>query len=192
MLKKIWISLAITLIAAMVMSSFALAADQGSSSVIRAGSRIGQVKTVSKDRFTLFNGGVEKTILVNSSTRFVKINGDAKAFKNLATGQWAIAFGNLNERRELAAQIVLISPRKLNLGDWGNARQYGRVLSVDAKGSTLRVSTSSGFFTFTVDENTHFPGRVKSLSSLKAGMTVFASYRSSGGKLVVKSLIAFP
>ena len=194
MYKKVSLSLMLVLIATMLASSLALAADQPPSTATRPGSRFGEVFSISKDSFTLKNaGGKEKTILVSPTTRFVKINGDAKMYKNLGVGQWAMAFGTINESKELDADVVVLAPRRFNRGDWSGLRQYGRVLSLDSANNTLRVNTPNGFLTFNVDDNTHYPGKVKGLTGLKAGTTVFIGYqRKSGGMLKVKALIAVP
>jgi len=194
MSKKIGLSLIVVLIVAMLTSSLALAAGTPASAVSRPGSRFGMVASISDDSFTIQNaGGKEKTVLVSSTTRFVKINGDAKMFKNLGVGQWALAFGTINESKDLDAKVVVLAPRRFNRGDWSGPRQYGQVLSVDTASESLRVSTPSGFMTFTVDEDTHYPGNVKGLGALKAGMTVFLGYeRGKSGTLTVKALIAIP
>jgi hypothetical protein len=192
--KKLSVSLIIVLIVAMLTSSLVLAAEQPASAAIRPGSRFGVVFSISKDSFTLKNaGGKEKTILVSPTTRFVKINGDAKAFKNLGVGQWAMAFGTINESKELDAKVVVLAPRRFNRGDWSGPRQYGQVLSVDPANNSLRVNTSGGFLTFAVDDDTHYPGRVKGLGGVQAGMTVFLGYeQGKNGMLKVKALIAVP
>jgi len=194
MSKKIGLSLIVVLIVAMLTSSLALAAGTPASAVSRPGSRFGMVASISDDSFTIQNaGGKEKTVLVSSTTRFVKINGDAKMFKNLGVGQWALAFGTINESKDLDAKVVVLAPRRFNRGDWSGPRQYGQVLSVDTASESLRVSTPSGFMTFTVDEDTHYPGNVKGLGALKAGTTVFLGYeRGKSGTLTVKALIAIP
>jgi hypothetical protein len=192
MSKKFSLSMIIVLIVAMLTSSLALAADTPASAVSRPGSRFGMVASISGDSFTLKNaGGKEKTVVVSSTTRFVKINGDAKAFKNLGVGQWALAFGTIDENKDLDAKVVVLAPRRFNRGDWSGPRQYGRVLSVDTANESFRVSTPIGILTFTVDENTHYPGSVKGLGALKAGMTVFLGYeRGKSGTLMAKALIA--
>jgi hypothetical protein len=194
MSKKISLSMIIALIVAMLTSSLALAAGTPANAVSRPGSRFGIVFSISKDSFTLKNaGGKEKTVLVGPTTRFVKINGDAKAFKDLGVGQGAIAFGTINASRELEAKVVLLATRRFNRGDWSGPRQYGNVVSVDTASDSFRVNTPSGFLTFTVDDDTHYPGRVKGLEGLKAGMTVFLGYeRGKSGMLKVKALIAIP
>jgi hypothetical protein len=194
MSKKISLSMVVVLIVAMLTSSLALAAGTPVTAVSRPGSRFGMVASISDDSFTIQNaGGKEKTVLVSSTTRFVKINGDAKTFKNLGVGQWALAFGIIDENKDLDAKVVVLAPRRFNRGDWSGPRQYGQVLSVDTASESLRVNTPSGFMTFTVDEDTHYPGRVKGLGALKAGMTVFLGYeRGKSGMLTVKALIAIP
>ena len=191
--KKASLSLILVLILAMVSSSLALAADQ-STALTRPGSFFGMVFSVSKSSFTLKNGGgPEKTVQVGPTTRFVKINGDAKTFKNLGEGQWALAFGTINQSAELAAKVIVLAPRRFNRGDWSGSRQYGRILSVDAASDTLRVNTPSGFLIFTVDSETHYPGSAKRLKALQAGNTVFLGYRQdANGALLVKALIAVP
>jgi len=194
MSKKLGLSLIAVLIVTMLTSSLALAADTPAGAVSRPGSRIGMVATIGKNQFTLKNmAGAEKKILVDSSTRFVKINGDEQRFKSLGVGQWVIAFGTINERRELVAKIVLLAGPRINKGAWGHARTYGRVVSVDKKANTFRVNTQIGMMNFSVDSNTRYPGRVKSLGSLDAGMTAFLSYKkASGNTPMVKALIALP
>jgi len=194
MYKKVSVSLMIMLIVAMLTSSLALAADQLITAATRPGSRFGVIFSTSKVSFSLKNaGGKEKTVLVSPTTRFVKINGDAKAFKDLGVGQWAMAFGTINERKELDAKVVVLAPRRFNKGDWSGLRQYGRLLSVDPANRSLRVNTPNGFLTFTLDDDTHYPGRVKGIGGLQVGMTVFLGYqRESSGMLKVKALIAVP
>jgi hypothetical protein len=194
MSKKMSLSLIFVLIVAMLTSSLALAADTPAGAVSRPGSRFGMVASISDNSFTLKNGGgKENTVLVSSTTRFVKINGDPKSFKNLGVGQWALAFGTIDESKDLDAKVVVLAPRRFNRGDWSGPRQYGRVLSVDTAKESLQVSTLSGFMTFIVDEDTHYPGSVKSLGAVKAGMTVFLGYeRGKSSTLTVKALIAIP
>ena len=194
MSKKLSLSLIVVLIVAMLTTSLVLAAEPSATATSRPGSRIGMVATIGKNQFTLKNmAGAEKKILVDSSTRFVKINGDAQRFKNLGVGQWVIAFGTINEHRELVAKIVLLAGPRLNKGAWGYARTYGRVISVDEKTDTVWVNTQIGLMKFSLDSDTRYPGRVKSLGSLEAGMTAFLSYmRASGSTPMVKALIAIP
>ena len=194
MSKRMSFSLIITLIIALVTTSLVQAADLPTSTATRPGSRIGQISSVEKDHFTLRNAkGKGKTILVGPATRFVKINGDEKSFKDLDFGLWVIAFGTINEHNELDARMVVIAGGRLNKSDWSGPRQYGRLLSVDEAAETIRVSTPSGVMNFSLDTRTHFPGRVKSLHALMAGMTAFLGYeRKPGGVLVLKSLIAIP
>jgi hypothetical protein len=194
MSKKVSFSMIVVLIVVMLTTSLALAADPAASAVARPGSRIGMVATIGKDQFTLKNvGGAEKKVLVNSTTRFVKFNGDEQRFKNLGVGQWVIAFGTINEHRELAAKIVLLGGSRINKGAWSGKRTYGRVISVDEKANTFRVNTQIGLMNFSVDTSTRYPSRVRSLHNLTAGMTVFLSYaQASGSAPIVKALIAIP
>jgi len=194
MSKKVTISLILTLIIAMLTTSLVLAADPSASAVGRTGSRVGMVATVGKNQFTLkaASGGGKK-VLVDSSTRFVKINGDKKGFSSLGVGQWVIAFGTLNDRKELVAKIVVLAGTRLNKGAWSGTRAYGRVVSVDEKANTFWVSTPNGLINLSVGTSTRYFGRVKNLHGLSAGMTAFLSYgRESTNARMVSALIAIP
>lgn len=194
MSKKISFSIVVVLIVAMLTSSLALAAEMPASAFSRPGSRFGMVASISDNSFTLKNGGgKENTVLVSSTTRFIKINGDPKTFKNLGVDQGALAFGTIDENKDLDAKVVVLAPRRFNRGDWSGPRQYGRVISVDTAKESLLVYTPNGFMTFTVDEDTHFPGSVNGLGAVKAGMTVFLGYKQGkSSKLMLKALIAIP
>ena len=194
MSKKVTISLILTLVVAMLTSSLVLAADSSAGAIARPGSRIGMVETIGKNQFTLKNmAGAEKKILVGPTTRFIKINGDEQRFKNLGVGQWVIAFGTINESRELVAKIVIMGGASMNKGAWGGTRTYGSVISVDQKANTFRVNTQFGLMNFSVDSSTRYFGRVRSLQGLSAGMTAYLSYgRKSGSTPTVKALIAIP
>ena len=192
MSKKISLSMIIVLIVAMLASSLALAAGTPANPVTRPGSRFGMVFSVDEDSFTLKNvSGKGKTVLVGPTTRFLNVNGDARTFRSLGEGQWVIAFGVVNEQKELDAKVVLLAARRFNRGDWSGPRQYGTVLSVDTANDSFRVNTPSGFLTFSVDDDTHYPGSVKGLAGLKAGMLVFLGYeRGRSGVLKTKALLA--
>ena len=194
MSKKVSLSIIMVLILAMLTSSLAFAAEAPATAVTRPGSRFGMVFSVDKDSFTLKNAsGKGKTVLVSPTTRFISVNGDARAFRNLGEGQWVLAFGTINEKKELDARVVVLAARRFNRGDWSGLRQYGTVTSVDTANESFRVNTPSGILTFSADEDTHFTGSVRGLSGLKAGTTVFLGYeRGKSGVLKTKAVLAMP
>lgn len=194
MSKKVTISLVLTLIIAMLTTSLVLAADPSSTTTSQPGIRIGMITSVSQDEIILKNtAGKEKTILLSSTTKYIKINGVAKGWKDLSDGAWIIAVGTINENKELAANFIVLSPRKIHMGAWTTPRQFGSVASVNVTAGTLRLSTTNAFSTFHVDSRTRYFGMVKNLGALNAGMEVVISYRrSSGGVQTIRSLLALP
>jgi len=192
MFKKIYLSTALALVLALVVSSSALAAS--GTTPPRTVNRLGVITALAGNTFTLQTiGGQSVTVKVSDTTRYHRVSGGQFSFRNLDLGQWVTAIGTFDRQRVLHAATVVIMPLRLNKGKWIGKRAYGTVIEVLPDSRTFTLSTPNGLMRFTVDDATLFSGnRVRRFEALKAGMQAVVGYAvKRDGSLYARGVSAY-
>ncbi len=182
------------LIVALVPSGAGLAA---ASTTPVYGNRYGKVTAVAAGSITIKNlSGVEKTIVVSSTTRLYGVNGVKKTVADVKVGQWIFASGTVdNTARVLNANnIILVGVRYVSATYWDYPREFGTVISVVPEYGEFFMNTAmSGTVKVITDADTVFlTKKVKSVSKISEGMkAAVAGPMTVNGFIRAKVVIVF-
>ncbi len=159
------------------------------------GNRLGKISTRVTSNlitFTTLSGGT-KTFLVSSSTTYFGINGFLKSYSYLQKGRYVDAIGQVGwpaaPSGVMSATTVILLPDTINTTEWNNARDYGKVTSVNRTANTFVLSGRYGSVTYKVNSSTDFVSNVAKISDLRQGMRALIAFNSSTH--VVLAIVAF-
>jgi hypothetical protein len=195
MTKRLILPVIFVLILSLMVSSVAYAADnataQASSNpnppIEREGIPIiGLVTNIGTSQFTVQDRrGVDRVLLVTSTTRFAMLNRSPVSFNNLQLYEWVLVTMTRTGEETIQAHSVILLPTNFN-PSLIEQRSRGEVTSVDMTNNTFSILTIEGKnLTFMVNSDTDFLGNVHQLSNLQVGMDVLV-----GGMKISDMLIA--
>ncbi len=192
--KIVSISLVLALLIAILPGSAAFAST--STETTADSNRYGKVKAVTADSIIITNlGGAQKTILVNSATKFYRFNGAKRALSDVKVKSWIFASGTVDSARNLVASVVvLVKSKYVTAAYWDYPREYGTVISVNpAYGVFFLKTDKSGIVKAIGYENTRFLNpKVKKVSQISLGMKVVVTGpKQSNGYILSTIIIAF-
>ncbi len=199
MSKKIIIPIAVMVILAITAGAFGMvtyanaaqpaAGADAAAAVIKGG--FGQVTAVGQNQFTVKNKNVEKTIMVNSQTKFYAWNGEGRAFSDLQVNGWVIVRVSRQADGSVLALQVILLPQGFD-GSQLNQRAAGIITAVNAAAGSFSLKNgNSQELTFTTNTSTVFLGNVNSLSKLAVGMAASeGGIKQSDGSLLAAVIAA--
>ncbi len=158
------------------------------------GNRLGRITNISANQvtFTTLSGGTNM-FLVSSSTRYYAINGLRRSYGNLVKGRYVDVVGQVGwpdaPGGVLSASTVILLPGSINPAQWNNARDYGKVTSVNKTGNSFVLAGRYGSVTYIVNSGTTFLGDIGSINDLKQGMRALIA--SNGSTHRVLAIVAF-
>jgi Domain of unknown function (DUF5666) len=172
MYKKITVPLILALVAALMLSSVALAAPETKSTVRRVGTII-NIDTAFQTFKLALNNGTKLTIHVNGSTLY---RGRASDLAGLSNGMYVnVTTTSLSSGELLAMKVNVL---KVIV----KAKVTGYVSSVDASAFTV-TATNGKIYTFQVTANTTISGKgISSFNGLLDGMKVRVTYSNLGSE----------
>ena len=172
MYKKFTVPLILALVAALMLSSVALAAPEAKSTARRVGTII-SVDTALQTFKLALNNGSKMTIHVNGSTLY---RGGASDLAGLSNGMYVnVTTTSLSSGELLATKVNVL---KVVV----KAKVTGYVSSVDASAFTI-TGTNGSTYTFQVTANTTISGKgVNAFSGLLDGMKVRVTYSNLGSE----------
>jgi Domain of unknown function (DUF5666) len=182
--KKILIPIVLVGLAGLIFGGVAYAA--GSKPTERPGRLgLGLVTAVGDNQITVQTfQGETRTVLVDENTRYLFPDGSEASFSDIQIGRWIGGRVVEGEPGQLIARGILILPEGFDPARV-TVRAGGRVTSVDAaSGSFSIVNRQGDSFTFSVDANTTFVGRVQSLSDLQVDMLAGVGAADQNGSLL--------
>ncbi len=194
-MSKRWISISfgLALIISLIFSSTALAAEK--TKTVTFGNRYGQVTAVSSSSITIENlNGVDKTILLTSTTKFWGVNGVKRSLSDVTSGAWIFASGTTSAGNLTANNIVLVGVKFTGKAFWNFPREFGTVISVDPTHGVFFMNTAmSGLVKVIVFDQTKFLSKnIKSVANISVGMkAVVAGPIQSNGFFLPQIVIAF-
>lgn len=108
--------------------------------------QMGEIKSVSKDGFTLKTSRDEKKILLTEETKIFRINLGKKTTIQLAAlkiGELAAVVGSTDSQGEFVAKVILVKTLPVNIN--------GTVEKIDSKNFTLSVKNTKKGLVYVVD-----------------------------------------
>jgi hypothetical protein len=195
MTKRLILPVIFVLILSLMVSSVAYAADNATAQasinpnppIEREGIPIiGLVTNIGTSQFTVQDRrGVDRVLLVTSTTRFTTLNGTPASFGDLQLYEWVLVTMTRTGEETIQAHSVILLPTNFN-PSLIEQRSRGEVTSIDMTNSTFSILTIEGKnLTFIVNSDTDFLGNVHQLSNLQVGMDVLV-----GGMKISDMLIA--